>query len=40
MDPERVRTGRDSSPELANVVERNIQALVAHRKPLFCLHPI
>jgi uncharacterized membrane protein len=32
MDPERVRTGRDSSPELANVVERNIEALVAHRQ--------
>ena len=32
MDPERGRTGRDSSPGLANVVERNIQALVAHRQ--------
>jgi uncharacterized membrane protein len=32
MDPERERTGRDSSPELANVVERNIEALVAHRQ--------
>jgi uncharacterized membrane protein len=32
MDPERARTGRDGSPELANVVERNIQVLVAHRQ--------
>jgi uncharacterized membrane protein len=32
MDPERVRAGGDGSPELATVVERNIEALVAHRQ--------
>jgi uncharacterized membrane protein len=32
MDPERPRTGRAGSPGLANVVERNIQALLAHRE--------
>jgi uncharacterized membrane protein len=32
MDAERSRAGKAGSPELANVVERNIQALVAHRQ--------
>lgn len=34
MNPERARAGagRAGSPELANVVERNIQALLAHRQ--------
>jgi uncharacterized membrane protein len=32
MDPERTRAGRAGSPELANVMERNIRALLAHRQ--------
>jgi uncharacterized membrane protein len=32
MDPERRRAGKAGSPELADVVERNIQALLAHRQ--------
>jgi uncharacterized protein DUF1003 len=38
MTAEPTRAGGARSPELANVVERNIQALLAHRQPPLRLH--